>query len=562
MMDGIRISDSNSMLNMSYYNLTGVDRAEILIGPASTLYGADAHGGVVSLSSRVASGTGFSGHVLGSAGSLGEMRFGAQASFGWDTGWVQGTGDADQSPQSIKAKNPYRQSSGHVSFGQQLGENWLVTLNHRTSYMGAPTPFNSSYDEYWNATRYFDSEREDLTWQNITTASVKGYATKNLYFEANFGVISQENMQDANISSTRNPKFDRNQGNLKATWKNDFASATLLGDFISEELREAIYDPPGLISTGEHTAFALEATIEPLPVLRFVGSVRQQNDELKPDKDRKPQDDEDPLKKFDSSENQTTWKLGANLLLPSGFRAYASTGTSFNTASLYQINANLTEYKPAPGNERSSSILAGVAYEHNKRWWLRADASRISYSELLQWTYIYDPNPYVFRGYYENIYDVRVQGLELAGGMRGHNWDAELWARSQEGRKMDEPEERQLIAAFVRRPFFSCGVRMNAAMQGVNFGMNLSYIGHRYDYPVDASGTSANKTTYIDLSLRAGKQFGKYLTATLRADRLLQDGLSKEDWLLGKDKGENNVGYSEGFPSLGRSVSLELRYRF
>jgi hypothetical protein len=87
-------------------------------------------------------------------------------------------------------------------------------------------------------------------------------------------------------------------------------------------------------------------------------------------------------------------------------------------------------------------------------------------------------------------------------------------------------------------------------------------MGNRYDYPLDASSPTANKTMYIDLSLRGSYQFGRSTTVTLLAERLLQDGLSQEGWQLGKDKGINNVGYAEGFPSLGRSLSLEVRYKF
>jgi hypothetical protein len=87
-------------------------------------------------------------------------------------------------------------------------------------------------------------------------------------------------------------------------------------------------------------------------------------------------------------------------------------------------------------------------------------------------------------------------------------------------------------------------------------------MGNRYDYPLDASSPTANKTTLIDLSLRGSYQFGKSITVTLLAERLLQDGLSLEDWQLGKDKGVNNVSYAEGFPLQGRSLSLEFRYKF
>jgi len=126
---------------------------------------------------------------------------------------------------------------------------------------------------------------------------------------------------------------------------------------------------------------------------------------------------------------------------------------------------------------------------------------------------------------------------------------------------MDWPKEQQL-SWFERRPFFSAGIRANCTAWGSNFGADISYIGNRYDVPIDASGTTANKTTLLDVSLRGSMNFGKSITVTLLAERLLNDGLSLEDWQRAKDRGQNDVSYAEGFPIQGRSVSVELRYKF
>jgi outer membrane cobalamin receptor len=562
LLDGIKLSNANLGLNMSNFNLSGIDRVEVLLGPASTLYGSDAHGGVISLSTRGPYGKpSFSGYLYSEANTHGHLRAGAMACYGWERGWVQGGGDAEEGPQSIKANNPFRQASGFLGFGRQFGEAWLLSASHRASYVGAPTPFHATteYDENWNplgTARYFDAGREALMWQKITTASLKGHFSNGLHGEFNAGSVSQTNVNDigsempnAHASASKIGSF---QANAKTTWKNSNSSVTGLVDYAKDTLKGFLdwpYSTSGDSSKGSRVALALEGSIEPLPELRLVASLRHQADAMAPNGEES------------ISESQITWKTGVNILMPTGFRAYFSAGTAFNVPSLYQINTNKNAGKPRPGNESSSSVLAGIGYGHNKKWWFRADASRISYGRLLDWVPIDPGDPDNWSGYYTDLAELRIQGLEFAGGARGEKWDAEAWARTQEGRKMDEPKETQLMAAFQRRPFFSAGMRANYASKRLFCGINLSFIGHRYDYPLDG-GPTANKTNYIDCSLRAGANIGKHLAITLRADRLFQDGISREDWLQRKDVGRSNVGIAQGFPSHGRSVGLEARYRF
>jgi vitamin B12 transporter len=572
MLDGIRISDKNMGVSMSNFSLAGVERVEMLAGAASTLYGADAHGGVISMYSDASNTEGLNGYVLGQTSTLGQLRTEVKAIYNWGGGWIQGTVDLEQHPQATDTENPYRNASGHIGFGQQFG-NSTVTLNHRTQYKGVPMPWNWGYDEAWSPAREYAYDREATIRQGITTASLKTAFSDNLYGELNLGNITQENNSGGYPS-----KLERFQGNALFNLRNDMGGATLLLDLQDEKYwgNETTYDPVTWDEVvtmvtdpakGQHIAVALEGNIEATQMLRFVASLRQQSDTAK----QPGTDSEDA--------SQLTWKVGANFLMPSGFRAYASVGTAFNTPSLYQFASTQAFDKPAPGNEESQSIMLGVGYAESI-WWVRADASRINYTNLID--YVSAPaqqNGYY--GWYENLGKVRVQGIEISGGVKGDNWTSEIFVRSQEGRNLELPKEIQpppenswesqaphQLMWFQNRPFFSAGIRGSYTLDKFNFGLNASYIGHRYVYSSDVrpgapyGGTAPEKTHYIDATIFAEYKFNDALSATLRAERLFQDGLTREEWEKGEDIGRNNMALVPGYPSFGRALSLEVKYKF
>jgi len=543
-LDGIRVSSREMGVDPSNFLLSDIERVEILSGAASTLYGADAHGGVISLfSAAPSSKNGFSGFASLRTDTRGQLRAGTSLSYGWDASWLHGAFDAEQSPQATETKNPYRHTSGHLGYGLRIGEDSLLTLNYRQQYKGTPLPFNWGYDEYWNSVREYDYEREYSRWQSIASVSFRSALTSSLYGEVNIGNISQKNYYTNDQSKST---LDMLSGNALLAWKQGKGGVTLLLDYRDEDYGSI---NPAYASetkgTAQHTAVVLEGSMEPAQALRFVVSVRQQSDNI--------QQPGEP----DISISQTTWKVGANFLTPSGFRAYANTGTAFNAPSLYSLMNNASVGKPAPGNEESSSIMGGIGYQKSD-WWVKADASRISYSDVQVWIDDYALPTY---GYYEAQNDIRVQGLELSGGVRRKDWNAELFARLQEGRDMTKPKEEQL-KWFMSRPFFSAGVSADGTVKKVRLGLTVSYTGHRYVYHADRGSGYAEKTHFIDASAYTVFQFGKNLTATLRAERLFQNGVSREDWENYKDLDRNNVAFVPGYPVPGRSLGLEIKYRF
>jgi outer membrane cobalamin receptor len=114
MLDGVRLNSAFfGGFDWSRLATAGLSRIEVVRGPYSALWGADAVGGVISLRSRRAQG-GFDGRFFGEGGSNGWQRFEA------DLGWGGKTFD-------IFASGYDRQSDGAVDNSDFSSRQFLVT---------------------------------------------------------------------------------------------------------------------------------------------------------------------------------------------------------------------------------------------------------------------------------------------------------------------------------------------------------------------------------------------------------------------------------------------------
>ena len=88
LVDGVAVNDASSPgggFNFARLDTENIERIEVLSGPQSTLWGTDAIGGVVSITTRRPD-EGLRGDVFGHAGSFGTFRGGASISNGGDAG--------------------------------------------------------------------------------------------------------------------------------------------------------------------------------------------------------------------------------------------------------------------------------------------------------------------------------------------------------------------------------------------------------------------------------------------------------------------------------------------
>jgi len=543
LLDGLRINEANLGVDLSLFGLEGVERAEVMVGPASTRYGAEAHGGVLALYSAGAPLEGFHGRIEGGLGTQGIQRGRFSPSYSWQRGWVRASAGADRQDQPTATEASFRQVGSFVGLGQQIGEGSLLQMNYRNTYSATPIPYYWAFD--WNtfaSTRAYAPAREARARHELASLNLRTEWSPRLFTEF---VVGQVEVARGMVADPfpYEPKSRRTQAGATATWTAPRWTASFLADAYDES---SWTTDPDRKAYARHVAGALEASAEPLNTLRLVGSLRHQRDRI--GQENTPVGQETAI-------GQTTWKLGANLLLPGGWRAYVNTGTSFNTPSLYAIGANQISGRPEPGNEKSRSILAGFEWRQGG-WNLRLEANRLAYDALLQ----YVPTG-MFTGYFENRKDVRVQGLEASAGWTAATWGLEGFLRSQEGRDLTLPEAQQRTV-FLNRPFFSAGLRAQVAFGDFRFSARAAFLGHRYVYSDDFGGTTPERTHFVDLALVGEYRVTKELDLVLRADHLLQDPLTRADWEAGRDLGRNNVAVLPGYPSQTRTLSLEARYRF
>lgn len=538
LLDGLRIADALGLgTNFSNISLVGIERVEILTGPASTRYGADTHGGVVALYSNAPAAQGFSGQVAQAVGTQGTQRLGLAPTYGWASGWVRAALGAESADTSIRTDHPYRSVSTFLGFGQHLGEDTLVTASYRNLFQGTPLPFTWPYP---GTTRVFDPGREENHRFEMVSATLQSNLTQTWSLDASLGqaVSRRTYVQDGYRFDSR-----RNEAKvgLHGVWGGSGLNLGLEG-------QEAFgwYGDPSAQAYARNLALLAEGHWEVTPELRLVLGAREQWDRTA-----------DPRNPYfpapEQASSHATWKAGLNWQPLPALRLYASAGTSYNAPGLYEVSFNASHGAAPLGAEKSRSILVGGSWGQGP-WTLRLDLNRIAYSNFLA----YVPSGL---GYYANEEDVRVQGAELAAGYRTAAWGAEFTARSQEGRALAKPADQQL-ATFASRPFASFGFLSYLVLGPTRVDVQVTRLGHRYNYFSDLQGVAANGTHFTDANLAFTWAPTAAHRITLRADHLLQGTFTREQWEAGADRGRNDVAVLPGFLSPGRTLTLELRYRF
>lgn len=176
LIDGRRFlgRDANGSLNMEELALAGIERVEVVRGPSSALYGADALGGVVNFISKRAKDEGWRNSLSALGGSYGDVRINDSVSVRRGKGGFSGYGayrsydgydlDGDRGPQTIgQPESTFFNGgmSGDLQLGSRVTARLFADYNDRDIdkyyFSGATQLATTVYNSQRTLTRYMIS---------------------------------------------------------------------------------------------------------------------------------------------------------------------------------------------------------------------------------------------------------------------------------------------------------------------------------------------------------------------------------------------------------------------
>jgi vitamin B12 transporter len=522
LIDGMPINSIDiSGSPLRFIPLGDVDHIEILRGPASALYGADALGGVIQIFTRRGA-AGLGGEVFVGAGSYGVQKSSASIS-GGDERWhfkLSGNDDRGDGLSTIRHgkgrdgdHDAYREmgANGALSFtplqGHELSAQWM--RNHGQTYFDSSTgngttAFNSRVDfanEVWNV-----SSRDKLT--DAWTSTLR-------YGQSLDNQSSYTTSATPSIIDTRS---------TQTSWQNDITlplgSALVLLERLDQHVGPRARFPSNPVDS--HNDAVVLGWTAALDAHRWQLSGRH-----------------DDHSKFGSKD---TWSAAYGYQLDKNWRVNGSVGTSFKAPTLYQLYAVIPAQlvaNPALKPEEGRNKELGLTWEQGLQTasvtWYRNDINNLV-----------DFNNGATQ--YQNISNVTLEGWTLAWNGRLDDWTLAssldlLDARNETTHRSLERRAKQKVNAFASRDWGQW-----------NVGAEAVAVGRRY------SGTSSNSEAlpmggYTLLNLTARYPLTRNLGLELRADNITDKQYATARTSIGATAGL----YDYNTP--GASWFVGLRYK-
>ena len=574
LLDGLRLNDPTAISpDLGTLSLVGIARVELVLGPASVLYGSDAIGGVIALTSLGRGADGFHGQTGLKVGTNGLRGSSTQVQLSNPWGWLAAGAEA-QKQQSGFPADAFRQAGGFLRLGTRLGAAELTGF-YRNSGQTASVPFTTL--PWPGFGRSYEPQRETRARQESWGASLRWLLSPTLTLENSLQALSGLTRDPSGpLRQQTDRDFRRLEDQLTLHWS-PVPTFRLSGRLEGREdtAHATNYHDPSTFAAvryrgeGRDAAAALEARWSLAEGLDWVAGLRR--DASHRDLTRS----DSGLRSRAGSDEASTWRSGLNWVLRPELRLYASAGQGFrmpNTTE-FALNAQAETQDAKPYGlvpERSRTLQIGATGQFAGHWEYRLEAQRTRIGDLL--AYVYDTSsawPALFTSHYANQGSIRAQSLEGALGWRGgervaYGWDFTL--RSQETRDLDHNTATdrfgQQNTAIVRHPFFTGA--LSAFVQSTTWRADLrfAHIGPRYDLNDTTYQVFSTGRPYRDLSVGLSHDPMAGLTLSLRGDHLLQKRMTSQDWLTGRydQIGDANLVY--GFPATAPRWTLGLSWRW
>ena len=326
LIDGIDVSDpssANGTFDFGQLTAFDLDRVEVLRGPQSGLYGADALGGVVVVYTKKGEGPlKVEGRVEG--GSFGTFNQaasarGSQGSFNYafNVSHFQG-GEFAVTPQNLlgpgvpRLKSDYENSTLSTKLGFDITPD--LTLNFVARYTDSSYGFQSGL---------FDSTKSRADHEQFFTRGEAVWTTYGGRLKSYFGV-NYTDLTTTNFSANSAPDFADGQ-RIKYDWRTvvELARGVIVtggADYQREKLQVPTFN-----AQEGNTGVYLQAQVEPVHNLFLVGNLRHDDNE-----------------NFGPAD---TWRFApAYIFDATGTKIKASAGTAFKAPSLSQRFQSFPEF--------------------------------------------------------------------------------------------------------------------------------------------------------------------------------------------------------------------------
>jgi len=477
LIDGVPVN--NPMLggsDLSNLTIDGMGRIEVVKGPYTTLWGADAMAGVVQI--FTAPGARTDDMVQAGAGNYGTTR----ANFSWGTGagetglgisgsWLQTDGvreNSDYDGFTVVGRWDERVAGGLLTLTSRYYD-YDLGVPGSTAW---PTPTDSQSSRAWISSLAWT--REGLRHRDTLRL---GYWNQEIEFNYTDFLATQQH-------SIGEPSF------LGAGWQHDFIgdeSEVSVG--IDWRRFEGDFDDSSLGQySAENDQTSAFGQIQWRPGdWRFVGSTRWQDEDL-----------------FGS---ETTWRVGATRLFEGGrWGAWANYATGYRVPTFNELfypgsgNADLRpetskSWEVGAFNQLESGDILDLVYFHND---LR---DLIEWREVTQ--FVWQP---------VNIADATTQGVEISV-RRDHG---DRWFERCGVTKLDWSTDGDPL---LRRPEWTANYSLGYEGERTRAQLDFTYVGRRLD-AVTWPGPSEVGSYYL-LNLGATHQLTGDIDLWVRANNLL-----------------------------------------
>lgn len=550
LLDGVPLNAPGGSLNLADLTTDDIDRIEVVRGPVSVLYGADAMSGVIQLFTRHGSAR-RSGSLGVRGGTFGARDWNARiAGGGAQTGLsLSGSRFASDGIYPFNSRYDNRVGSARLDWRARNGGTVALTARGGDVSAGYPTDFAGvpvDRNQRTTERRLSLGAEASAPLGQLLTGTLQGFASRLRAGATNRSDTPADTL-GYGYDSDRSAVTWRRGIDARLDWRRlSQATLSIGGGVEREEITSTgrTRQNYGSGAFDEATDFAADRSTRHAYAQMLATPHRNVSIQL-----GSRLDDNSAFGSF------STWRAGASWQLRAGTRVWGAVGTAFKAPTFAELFATDPYEVGNPGlaPERTRNAEVAVAQQLSGRATIEVTAFDQRFRQLIQYVGAEPGQPT-----YVNLGAARSRGIEASmvvraeGGLtlRGH-WTRLATEVSDSGSASSLTFQQG--ARLLRRPPTSGGVTATLQRAGVTLGGSLTYVGERddvdyRDFP--ATRTALPSYTTVDLSLelpvrRAGAG-SPGAALTFRGENLF------------------DAAYDQvvGFPGRGRTlfVGAQLRY--